>query len=134
MRSDVAYADTHLGVWASWVRGRHSAWPSRTLLGRVIEEGWGASQGSAVDYLPESILRTDRAVARVESILRHVLKVYYLTHAPSEFKAAACHCSRATFWRRVERGQVAVSVLLQEGETLEYKSGSSLGNSPRIAF
>jgi len=52
--------------------------------------------------------QTDRAVARIPGDLRLVIKVYYLTHASSEIKAARCHISRATFWRRVERGQIAV--------------------------
>lgn len=123
MRIDVCYADQRLAAWASWVRSRLAAWPSRTLLGRIIEEGnYGAAQSRPVESLPDVVLETDRAVAHLEPLLSHVLRIYYLTHAASEVKAAACHCSRATFWRRVERGQVAVYVHLQNSETVSYKS------------
>lgn len=119
MKAKVAYADQCLGAWASWVRGNQTAWPVRTLLARIIEEGVsGASHGGYMETMPEMIGQTDRAVARIARELRQVIKVYYLTHAPSEIKAARCHISRATFWRRVERGQVAVFDELDR-ETLE---------------
>jgi len=130
VRADVCYADQRLAAWASWVRSKLAAWPSRTLLGRIIEEGAsGAAQGRPLETLPDIVLQTDRAVARIEPCLSQVLRVYYLVHASSEVKAEACHCSRATFWRRVERGQIAVYIHLQKGETLGYISGSSLPNS-----
>jgi hypothetical protein len=117
MRVEVAYADGRLDAWASWVRGNQGAWPPRTLLGRIIEEGAsGASQGSGTESMPQAVADTDRAVARLDFELRKVTKVYYLTHASSEIKAVACRCSRATFWRRVERAQVQVYILLC-GET-----------------
>lgn len=110
MKSQVAYADQRLDAWASWVRGNQVAWPPRTLLARIIEEGVsGASQGaSGVVSMPEVVAQTDRAVARIPRTLSKVIKIYYLVHAASEIKAARCHCSRRTFWRRVEQGQLAV--------------------------
>ena len=109
MKPSVAYADARLDAWASWVRSSQSAWPSRTLLARIIEEGAsGASQGAPISNMPYSVLETDRAVAQIEARLRKTLKVYYLTHASSEIKAASLHVSRATFWRLVERGQQSV--------------------------
>lgn len=119
MRHEVAYADDALAAWATWVRGNQGAWPARTLLGRIIEQGpSGAGQGSEVQGMPETVLRTDQAVAHIDVILRQVIKVYYLTHAASEFKANQCRCSRATFWRRVERGQWAVYRDLLTRETV----------------
>jgi hypothetical protein len=118
MRAEVAYADARLDAWASWVRGSQNSWPPRTLLARIIDEGAsGASQGTPVDNMPLQILQTDRAVARIEDRLRRTVKVYYLTHSSSEIKAAALHVSRATFWRLVERAQVAVQVQLIADET-----------------
>ena len=73
--------------------------------------------------MPEPVLQTDRAVAHLEIVLRHVIKVYYLTYAPSEIKAERCYCSRATFWRRVERGQLAVyrHILTRETVVRDYR-------------
>jgi hypothetical protein len=109
MDARIAYVDPRLDAWASWVRGNLAAWPRRTLLARIIEEGTsGAAQGSPVENMPFVVLETDRAVARIEKRLQLVTKVYYLTHSASEVKAAQCHVSRATFWRLVERAQIAV--------------------------
>lgn len=76
--------------------------------------------------MPEAIIRTDQAVAHIGRLLEHVIKVYYLTHASSEIKAVQCHCSRATFWRRVERGQFAVYRNLLTTETDTAKFGAIL--------
>lgn len=109
MRTEIAYIDARLDAWASWVRGNENAWSRRTLLGRIIDEGVsGAAQEASLVNMPESVGQTDRAVARISIELRRVIKVYYLMHAASEVKAARCHCSRRTFWRRVEQGQLAV--------------------------
>jgi hypothetical protein len=119
MRHELAFADDALAAWATWVRGNQGAWPARTLLGRIIDQGVsGAGQCSEVQGMPESVLQTDQAVAHVQVILQHVIKVYYLTHASSEIKAEQCQCSRATFWRRVERGQFAVYGYLLTCETV----------------
>ena len=120
MKAKVAYADQRLAAWATWVRGNETAWPPRTLLARIIEEGAGAAHGGAVQTMPEVIGETDRAVAKIPRDLRLVIKVYYLTHAASEVKAARCRISRATFWRRVERGQIAVFDQLDRETAPEY--------------
>lgn len=119
MDADIVYADCRLDAWASWVKGGMASWPSLTLLGRIIEQGAnGAAQtGRSVEGMPDDILLTDRAVARLDLILRRTVKIYYLTYADSELKAKQCGCSKATFWRRVSRAQKAVYRHLQ-GETL----------------
>jgi predicted DNA-binding protein (UPF0251 family) len=107
--ADVAYADCRLDAWASWVRGGAHAWPTRTLLARIIEQGVaGAAQRCAFDRMPAQVLQTDRAVARLECDLKETVFIYYLMYASSEVKAAHLGVSRATFWRRVTRAQKAV--------------------------
>lgn len=110
MQNEIAYADGMLDAWASWVRQSLNAWPSQTLLGRIIKQGVsGAAQGGLIDTMPEQVARTDRAVAHIEQRLQRVTKVYYLSNAPSEVKAMRCGVSRATFWRLVPRAQLAVA-------------------------
>lgn len=117
MDADVAYADCRLDAWASWVRGGANAWPTRTLLARIIEQGVsGAAQSCAFDRMPAQVLLTDRAVAHLDTELKQTVLVYYLMYASSEIKAAHLGVSRATFWRRVTRGQKAVAQALA-GET-----------------
>jgi predicted DNA-binding protein (UPF0251 family) len=130
MDADVAYADCRLDAWASWVRGGTNAWPARTLLARIIEQGVsGAAQGCAVDRMPVQVLQTDRIVARLQIDLKQTILIYYLTHASSEVKAAHLGVSRATFWRRVTRAQKAVYQGL-DGETQNAYHQSSSTMSP----
>jgi DNA-directed RNA polymerase specialized sigma24 family protein len=125
MNPKIAYADERLDAWASWVKGRANAWPLRTLLGRIIEQGAsGAAQETGGAYMPDSILETDRAVAHLDALERRVLTEYYLTYATTEMKARRCGVSRATFWRRLERAQMSIFRTLQ-GETLPYNSNLS---------
>src|SRR5688572_23340017 len=122
MDPSIAYADERLDAWASWVKGRLNAWPVRTLLGRIIEQGVsGAAQGTGSDFMPDSILETDRAVAQLDALERRVIVEYYLSYASSEIKAARCGISRATFWRRLQRGQMSIFRHLK-GETVSYSS------------
>lgn len=116
MDADIAYADCRLDAWASWVKGGMSAWPSMTMLGRVIEQGLsGAAQaGVPLVGMPDEVLATDRAVARLDVYERKVVIVYYLTYADSEIKAARCGVSRATFWRRVTRAQKRIYEYLHD--------------------
>ncbi len=117
MDADIAYADCRLDAWASWVRGGVSAWPTGTLLARIIEQGVsGAAQGSGFERMPVTVLQTDRAVARLDYDLSRTIKVYYLMYASSEVKAAYLGISRPTFWRWVARAQKAVYKALA-GET-----------------
>jgi predicted DNA-binding protein (UPF0251 family) len=115
MDADVAYADSALDAWASWVRDWLEAWPSISIIGKLIEQGAnGASQcGRAIETMPEHILETDRVICRLDPFEKRVIFVYYLTYADSEVKAAQCGCSRTTFWRRVTRAQKNVYRLLQ---------------------
>lgn len=117
MDAEVAYADVRLDAWASWVKGNRGAWPSQTLLARIIEQGVsGAAQGGGTAYMPDPVLETDRAVARIDVQLRRVLVEYYLVYSSSDVKAAKIGVSRATFWRLVTRGQKSVARILN-GET-----------------
>lgn len=126
MKAKIAYADQRLDAWASWVRGNQAAWPPRTILARIIEEGLsGAAHGGpGVATMPEVVGQTDRAVARISRHLCKVIKVYYLSHASSEIKAARCRISRATFWRHVEQGQIAVYDQLQLETEIPYYQAS----------
>lgn len=120
MRPEIAYADERLDAWASWVKGRVGAWPVRTLLGRIIEQGIsGAAQETGGAFMPDAMLETDRAVAHLHVLERRVIVEYYLTYASSEIKAARCGISRATFWRRLERGQMSIFRTLKS-ETISY--------------
>lgn len=126
MDTDVAYADCALDAWASWVRGGSHAWPTATLLDRIIQQGIsGAAQHSRdLENMPEEVLTTDRAVAHLHPFEKRVVFVYYLTYADSEVKAKECGCSRRTFFRRIIRAQKSVYRLLCDGTPEAYSQAS----------
>lgn len=79
-----------LTAWGRWCRDTlMGAWPERTLLARLIEEGpSGASQGGPPPTsMPELIAKTDEAVAHLGEIDRGVIRLYYLTWEPVEVLA-----------------------------------------------
>lgn len=135
MDAGVAYADCRLDAWASWVKGGMPSLPGTTLLGRIIEQGAnGAAQvGQSVDGMPDDILATDRAVAKLDVFERRVIKVYYLTYADSEIKAAQCGCSRATFWRRLPRAQKRIYEYLHDETQNGYSQADLSFPSLRLA-
>lgn len=122
MDADIAYADCALDAWASWVRELLRGYPAATLLGRIIDQGVsGAAQsGHVLNGMPEQVLATDKAVAHLDVIEKHVVMVYYLTYADSEVKAEECGCSQRTFFRRVARAQKSVYRLLCDGTGRAY--------------
>ncbi len=112
MDADVALADCALDEWAKWAVERLNGWPIRTLLARLMEEGiTGAAHLSHAPMvlMPEHVAATDRGVTVLDIYEREAIIVYYLTYQDSALKAKQCGCSRATFFRRVERGQKNVA-------------------------
>lgn len=69
-----------LEEWAKWAKGAEvRAWPSMTLLGRVIEQGAsGAGQsGRPPTHMPDRVAVVDAAVARSCEIDKCALRIYY---------------------------------------------------------
>jgi DNA-directed RNA polymerase specialized sigma24 family protein len=70
-----------LEAWGSWAKGSEvRAWPSSTLLGRIIEQGaQGAGQaGRPPTDMPDSIARIDAAVAKLPAPEKAVVLTYYV--------------------------------------------------------
>ena len=89
MAADIRIVHVRLEMWAKWARDKApNGWPERTILGRLIEEGPGASQCSAgVSDMPEGVAETDRAVGHLPTEDRGVIRQYYLFWAPREMMA-----------------------------------------------
>lgn len=89
MAPDVRLVHMRLEAWAHWAKDSTPGdWPKRTILGRLIDEGPGASHGTAtVSDIPEAIAETDRAVAHLPPEDRKVIREFYLSWAPRELIA-----------------------------------------------
>jgi len=89
MAPDVRLVHMRLEAWAQWARDTAPGdWPKRTILGRLIDEGPGASHGTAsVSDIPEPVAETDRAVAHLPPEDRKVIREFYLSWAPRELMA-----------------------------------------------
>jgi len=79
-----------LEAWGKWARDSGiQAWPKRTMLGRMIEEGpSGASQqGKPPIAMPRDVADVDAAVGHLGAIDKQVIQTYYLRWEPKEVMA-----------------------------------------------
>jgi hypothetical protein len=85
MDPDTKFVHARLEEWARWAKESEiRAWPSITLLGRVIEQGpTGSGQsGRPPTDMPEQVASIDRAVCKLGDIDRGVVRTYYLKWEP----------------------------------------------------
>ena len=79
--ADLRLVDERLAAWGDWARSASSdnGWPPRTMLGKVIEEGFtGAAQGGPPPtQIPEAVAETDRAIAQLPPKYLRVVKIWY---------------------------------------------------------
>lgn len=90
MDPEVKLVHARLEQWARWARDQEAnAWPTTTLLGRVIEQGTDGAgqQGRPPISIPDAVAVTDAAVCSLGAIDREVIKTYYLRWEPIEVMA-----------------------------------------------
>lgn len=99
MAPEIQLVHLRLEAWSRWARDKApGGWPERTILGRLIEEGPGASHGTGqVSDMPETVAITDRAVAHLSGEDRAVIREYYLKWAPRELLARRLKLSLRRF-------------------------------------
>ena len=109
-----------LESWGAWARegGTTCAWPARTILGRLIEDGpSGAAQsGRPPVSMPEDIAAVDAAVAHLGDIDRKVVHTYYVGWLPIEAQARACHMRVRMFQNVLRRARWRVGGFLSARE------------------
>jgi DNA-directed RNA polymerase specialized sigma24 family protein len=98
--------------WGRLARGRCEdlGIPERSVLGRMIEEGFGAGQVSdwSSRHLPDDVVEVDRAVAGLPKRYKRAVRVHYLTDLPTMVKAQLLHTSRRSFYLLVSAGKQGV--------------------------
>ena len=108
--------------WGHLARGRYEdlGINDRSMLARMIEEGAGAAQVAdwASQHLPDDVVETDQAVARLPKKYKRALRLHYMTEFPVEVKAKLLsiiwrrRISRSTFYLLVNAGKTGVYMTL----------------------
>jgi DNA-directed RNA polymerase specialized sigma24 family protein len=104
--------ERRLERWGRLARGRYEdlGINDRSMLARMIEEGAGAAQVAdwASQHLPDDVVETDQAVARLPKRYRRAIKLHYMTELDSQSKAKAMDMSRSSFFLYVNAGKMGV--------------------------
>lgn len=85
-------------------------WPSRTILGRLREEGLlGAASTRLVDNYRECLvgetLETGNAIKRLDEEDREILFVHFVVIGKGKVKAARLGISRTTYYAKLDRAE-----------------------------
>jgi hypothetical protein len=103
-----------LEAWGAWAKESEiRAWPSITILGRMMEQGSGAGQqGRPPISMPEEISQVDAAVCKLGDIDRRAVKLYYIKWAPIEIHARALKMRPRQFQNVLRRARWRLALVL----------------------
>ena len=134
MSKAVLGGHTFLEEWGKWCREHPGAWPKRTVMGRVIEEGPGSGSGNTgvkPVVIPERVLILDRVVAQLPRSPRAVVRNFYLLGGRDEDCAKRMRMAISRFKALLRAGRLAVAGQMGVENidfTIEIK-GPIVGNS-----
>jgi hypothetical protein len=119
MDPDTKAAHLRLEEWGKWAKDAETrAWPNRTLLGRVIDEGFGAGQSTRPPiHMPPEVATVDAAVCRLGAIDRLVILTYYVRWEPIEVMARRSHMRVRQFQNVLRRARWRICGYLDAAET-----------------
>lgn len=103
--------------WRASREGQYLGFASRSVLGRVIEEGAGASHTGIrpAPWMSPADEEIDRLVAKMPSELRDALIADQKRSVPTKVICAKLHCTPAEFHRRKEGALGFVAGVLSAG-------------------
>jgi hypothetical protein len=84
MNEQTRAVDLVLEEWGKWMRNANKVlgWQTCNILGKVRVEGLaGAAQANAPTDIPQTVMETDAAVAKLDKIYQDVLAVEYISHS-----------------------------------------------------
>lgn len=111
MDAETRYIHVRLEAWGRWARETETrAWPERSVLGRLIEEGPGAGQaGRPSGYVHPSIAAIESAVIKLPAKEREAVREYYTRWAPPEVVARRVRMRMREFQSTLYRARVRVA-------------------------
>jgi DNA-directed RNA polymerase specialized sigma24 family protein len=89
MTPEMKVVHARLERWGKWAKSSGlRAWPSSTILARLIEQGPNAAASSSgAVSAPQDVLEVDAAVAHLGEVDTRVIRTYYLEWASIEVMA-----------------------------------------------
>lgn len=114
--------DFVLAEWGRWMRDADSVlgWRKSSLIAKIHKDRDGANQATAPVEIPEGVMVTDAAIAKLPDIRKQVIKVAYLhcPNLPSEVQRRRLRMSRHRWARLLREGRqfVAWELGLPTGE------------------
>lgn len=100
-----------LDEWGKWCREHPGAWPKRTVMGRLIEEGPGSGSSGGIKpvAIPERVMILDRVVAQMPRSPRAVVRNFYLKGGRDEDCAKRMRMAIRRFKRLLRSGRLAAA-------------------------
>lgn len=115
MDARTLFIHTRLEQWAKWSKENLGAWPVRTIIGRLIDEGPGSHHvGRPPVSMPEPVAQTDAAVAKLGEIDQRVIKVYYQHWEPVSVLCRRARMPENKFKTALRRARWRVSLQIIE--------------------
>ena len=110
--------DDLLVAWGKWMRSEGiKAWPDRTVLAKVIEEGLhGASQAGAwTAPVPINVAKCEWCALRLRWILRRVLEIHYIQMPgqPKEVQRRAARMGEGAWNRNLTTAREKVASMYE---------------------
>lgn len=107
------------GAQVRWVNSGKDGWPSRTTIGRMIEEGaLGASTGRFSQFLPEVLnpeaLEINNAIKKLAETHREILFIHYVVLGKGKVKAGHLGIEKSVYYDRIDRAQTHLITALSD--------------------
>lgn len=129
----IAWVNEACKAWGRaqyWVLYGSNGWPSRTLLGKLIDEGLvGAVAGEWARPFPEVLtganLVTANAVKRLGEESRTLITVHYVIRGHASYKCKVIHMAPRTYYQKLDVVHYQLEPLLQEADRLAHNSAKA---------
>lgn len=112
--------------WARWKTGA----PIGLAVSSAYElEGRGRREEAPVPLLNGEAMDTEKAVLDLPGDLFHVVELHWLKRGTIAEKARRCHCSEATYYRRLDDAHSRVHIFLDAMRATHRRHAAVLGQT-----
>ena len=99
-------ADHLLRQWGNWSRkgGRHTGYPSRSVIGRIMDEGPGASQPTGDIPMPNLVKLTEEIVLQLPRELQIAVELKYVDRMSDKRACMNMACGHSMYRQKLWSG------------------------------